>query len=137
MVENKTKRVAERPDDFETRRAHLAGLSDEEIERRFWELADKIVEPLIELAKTHTSPSIERSVVLRMGFSSIEAKEIVSRCANAGLLGKGAGHCILKYAEAKGISIRDAGLALMEDGPWAEIKALFGLAGSGAEGGQA
>lgn len=135
MVEKETRRVAERPDDFETRRAHLAGLSDEELERRFWELADKIVEPLVELARTHTSPSIERSVVLRMGFSSIEAKEIVSRCANAGLLGKGAGHCILKYAKAKGMSIRDAGLALMEDEPWAEVKALFGPTGS-AEGGR-
>lgn len=135
MVDKENRRVSERPDDFETRRAHLAGLSDEELERRFWELADRIVEPLIELARTHTSPSIERSVVLRMGFSSIEAKEIVSRCTNAGLLGKGAGNCILKYAVAKGMSVRDAGLALMGDGPWAEVRGLFGLAGP-AEGGR-
>ncbi len=38
-----------------------------------------IVAPLIEEARTHTTPSIERSVLLRMGFSSIEAKALVAR----------------------------------------------------------
>ena len=64
----------ERPDDFAKRRQHLQRLSDAELHNYFWQLVDQIVAPLIEEARTHTSPSIERSVLLRMGFSSIEAK---------------------------------------------------------------
>ena len=62
-----------RPDDFDTRRAHLRDLSDEELHARFWVLADRIVAPLVDEARTHTTPSIERSVLLRMGLSSVEA----------------------------------------------------------------
>ena len=36
--------------DFETRRKHLAGLSDRELKDRFWELAFEIVKPLGDLA---------------------------------------------------------------------------------------
>ena len=83
-----------RASDFETRRKRLAGLSDEELKERFWELAREIVEPLVELAYTHTSPSIERSVLLRMGFSSLEAQAIVSSAEKSGLLGKGIGRVL-------------------------------------------
>ena len=69
-----------REDDFPVRRQHLAGLSDQELQERFWQLAQELVAPLVELARTHTSPSIERSVLLRMGFSSLEASAIVARC---------------------------------------------------------
>ncbi|HNS67908.1 MAG TPA: D-ornithine 4,5-aminomutase subunit OraS, partial [Mesotoga infera] len=55
----------QRPDDFDRRSKHLQGLDDEQLDRLFWELAGKIVDPLVELARTHTSPSIERSVLLR------------------------------------------------------------------------
>ena len=61
----------ERKDDFQARRQHLADLSDQELHQRFWDLLDQVVEPLAQLARTHTSPAIERSVLLRMGFSSI------------------------------------------------------------------
>ncbi|ABY92767.1 MAG: Uncharacterized protein XD65_0417 [Caldanaerobacter subterraneus] len=88
-----------RVDDFETRSKHLQHMTDEELDAYFWELAEKIVDPLIELAYYHTSPSIERSVLLRMGFSSIEAKEIVNRIEERGLLPKGAGNIVLKVAE--------------------------------------
>jgi D-ornithine 4,5-aminomutase subunit alpha len=64
----------ERPDDFESRRQHLRKMSDEELHSYFWQLAEKIITPLVEEARTHTTPSIERSVLLRIGFSSIEAK---------------------------------------------------------------
>ena len=47
------------------------GLTDEELEARFWELAQEVVDPLVELARTHTSPSIERSVLMRMGIDSL------------------------------------------------------------------
>lgn len=69
----------ERKDDFQKRREHLADLSDQELKERFWDLADQIVDPLADLAKTHTSPSIERSVLIRMGFNSLDAKAIVKK----------------------------------------------------------
>jgi D-ornithine 4,5-aminomutase subunit alpha len=55
-----------RADDFEQRRAHLANLTDEELYERFWKLANEIVDPLLELGKKNTTPSIERSILLRM-----------------------------------------------------------------------
>lgn len=114
-----------RPDDFETRRQHLKDLTEEELERRFWELAEKIVDPLIELAYKHTSPSIERSVLLRMGFSSIEAKAIVEGAVDRGLLGKGAGHLVYRLAKEKGMDIREAGLKLVEGEMWDEVVNIF------------
>lgn len=114
-------RYAERPDDFEARRRHLRTLSDEELHARFWNLVGKIVEPLIEEARTHTTPSIERSVLLRMGFSSIEAKELVARLAEQGLLGRGAGHLILDLAKRTGLPVREAGAALLEGRHWEEV----------------
>ena len=68
-----------RNDDFETRRAHLAGMSDDELKAYFWELAGRLTEPLLKMGREYTSPSIERSVLLRMGFSSLEVKPIVDR----------------------------------------------------------
>ena len=73
--------ISPRPDDFEGRRRHLSSLTDEELHARFWDLAGCIVEPLVEEARTHTTPSIERSVLLRMGLSSVEARSLVSRLA--------------------------------------------------------
>ena len=108
----------ERPDDFELRRAHLRKLSDPELHAYFWELADKIVNPLIDEARTHTTPSIERSVLLRMGFSSFEAKALVDKMRGLDLLGHGAGHLILKIAIAKNLTVRAAGEALLDGRHW-------------------
>jgi len=116
----------QRHDDFQERRKKLAHLSDEELHKRFWELAEKIVDPLVELAYNHTSPSIERSVLLRMGFSSLTAKAIVDKCIENGLLGKGAGHVVLKIAQHKNIPIKEAGKALAEGLYWDEAARLFG-----------
>ena len=113
----------ERPDDFESRRAHLRKLSDAELHAYFWELADKIVEPLIEEARTHTTPSIERSVLLRMGFSSFEAKALVDKMRELGLLGHGAGQLVLKIATAKNLSVRAAGEALLDGHHWELLSA--------------
>lgn len=88
-----------RMDDFNSRREHLAALSDAELKARFFSLAEEIVDPLIELSKKSTSPSVERSVLLRMGFSSIEAGAIVNHVLDLGLMGKGAGNIVLKTAE--------------------------------------
>ncbi|WP_128425990.1 ornithine aminomutase subunit alpha [Gudongella oleilytica] len=114
-----------RADDFQDRRKHLADLSDEQLEARFWELAEKLVDPIIELGYKNTSPSIERSVLLRMGFSSVEAKGIVDNAIDRGLIGKGAGHIVYKLAKAKNIGIREAGLMLVDGASWDEVKPLF------------
>jgi len=112
----------DRPDDFEIRRKHLRELSDAELHSRFWSLVERITEPLVEEARTHTSPGIERSVLLRMGFSSAEAKELVDRMHRQGMLGHGAGHLVLRLAHGKGISVRAAGEALLEGRYWEELK---------------
>jgi len=94
--------AVKRNDDFEIRRAHLKGLSEEELKARFFKLAEEIVDPLIELSKNNTTPSVERSVLLRMGFSSLEAKDIVNHILDLGLMGKGAGNAVVKTAEKLG-----------------------------------
>jgi D-ornithine 4,5-aminomutase subunit alpha len=119
------KGLMKREDNFEERRKHLANLSDDELKQRFWELAEKIVEPMIELARKNTTPSIERSVLLRMGFSSIEAKAIVEGVIDRGLIGKGAGHVVYRVAKDKNISIRQAGLELIEGKYWDDVVKAF------------
>lgn len=111
----------ERPDDFQSRRGHLHNLSDEELHTYFWQLAQKIIEPLAEEARTHTTPSIERSVLLRMGFSSIEAKGLVEKMQGLGLLAHGAGRLVLELSKAKGISIREAGEAMLAGQYWDKL----------------
>lgn len=112
----------QRHDDFAERRTHLAGLSDEELKHRFWELTTQVATPLIDLAASHTSPSVERSVLLRMGFSSLEAKEIVNHCLENGLLGKGAGHAVWRLAQLTGAPYREAGLCLARGEGWPELR---------------
>lgn len=115
-----------RVDDFTKRRAALRELNDEQLRKRFWNLADEVVKPLIDLAHSHTSPSIERSVLLRMGFSSLEAKDIVRYCQKYNLLGKGAGHVVLRLAQKRGLNYREAGLLLAEGKGWDEAADIFG-----------
>lgn len=114
-----------RADDFNERRKHLANLTEEELEQKFWELAEKIVNPIVNLAEKNTSPSIERSVLLRMGFSSIEAKSIVDNAIDRGLISKGAGHIVYKFSKDKNLDIREAGLKLVDGNNWDEVVALF------------
>ena len=99
-------------------------MTDEQLHAHFWHLVEQIVEPLVEEARTHTSPSIERSVLLRMGFSSIEAKALVDQIMEKGLLGHGAGGLVLRLAEAKGFSVREAGEGLLSDRYWDELGVL-------------
>ena len=110
---------------FEERRKHLSNLTDEELKARFWELGEKIVEPLLELGKTHTSPSIERSVLLRMGFSSIEATKIVGEVIARNLMGKGAGHIVYRLSREKGITVREAGILLAQGDSWDDVVGFF------------
>ena len=118
-------RAKERTDDYLKRREHLKDLSEEQLEARFWELTEKLMDPVIKLAETHTSPSIERSVLLRMGFSSLESTAIVQQVLDHGLIGKGAGHIVYKIAKEKDMDIREAGLQLAEGQLWDQIDILF------------
>ena len=104
--------MKERIDDFNERREHLKNMTDQELKDYFMELADKIVDPLLDLAYNNTSKSIERSVILRMGFSSIEAKGIVEILSENNLLKKGAGHSVFLVAKNKNINIHDAGILI-------------------------
>ncbi|MDR1953587.1 MAG: ornithine aminomutase subunit alpha [Clostridiales Family XIII bacterium] len=114
-----------RQDDFESRRKKLASLSDEELYQRFWQLTEQVVDPLVALGKRHTSPSIERSVLLRMGVSSIETKPIIEGCIDRGLLPKGAGHVVYKLAKARQIDVKEAAKLLAQGEAWDEAKSLF------------
>jgi len=84
---------------FEERQKELHTLTDDQLKDRFWELCNQLVDPIVELSRTHTSPSIERSVLLRMGVDSITAHGVVEYVMKAGLLGKGAGHVVLKVSQ--------------------------------------
>ena len=111
----------QRDDDFETRRERLRVLSEDELAERFWSLARRIVAPLVADARIHTSPSIERSVLLRMGFSSLEAAALVARMHGKGLLSRGAGRLVLELALADGVPVREAGLALLDGRHWERL----------------
>lgn len=100
---------------FEKRKVELEKLSDDELKNRFWELCSQVVEPIVDLARTHTSPSIERSVLLRMGIDSITAHGVVDRVLEAGLLGKGAGHVLLVLAKKNHCDIRAAAASILEN----------------------
>ncbi|AFM40853.1 D-ornithine 4,5-aminomutase S subunit [Desulfosporosinus acidiphilus SJ4] len=116
----------QRKDDYEVRRAHLAELSEKELEERFWLLTNQIVDPLLELARTHTSPSIERSVLLRMGLDSLTAKGVVEKALLNGVLEHGAGHCVWRYAEREGLELLQAAEKLARGEGWETIKDFFG-----------
>lgn len=115
-----------RADDYAERRKHIAGLSDKELYDRFWDLTAQVVDPLIELGKKNTTPSIERAVLLRMGISSLETQPIVNECMGRGLMGKGAGHCVYKLSQAEDISIKEAGTKLAHGEGWDKVEASFG-----------
>ncbi|MHB1393150.1 MAG: ornithine aminomutase subunit alpha [Clostridia bacterium] len=114
-----------RADDYEVRRKHLANLTDEELKNKFWGLAEKIVEPMLELGYKNTTPAVERSVLLRMGFSSLEVKPIVEGVMAKGLMGKGAGNVVWRLSKKLGVSVREAGVGLAEGKYWDEVEGLF------------
>ncbi len=114
-----------RNDDYQERSAHLRSLTDEQLKERFWMLTEQLVDPLLKLGYENTSPAIERSVLLRMGFSSLEAKALVSGCTEHNLLGHGAGNVVYRYAGHLGTDIRSAGLALIENDGWPVAEKLF------------
>ena len=119
-----------REDDFAERRKHIANLTDEELYNRFWELTDQIVDPLLELGRKNTTPSVERAVLLRMGVSSLDTQKVVEGCMDRGLMGHGAGHVVYKISKEKGISIREASEALARGEYWEDAVAAFKKGGN-------
>ena len=115
----------ERHDDFTQRRKHLKDMTEKQLEERFWELCSQLMDPIVDMASKHTTPSIERSVLLRMGFSSIESKTIVERAIDRNLLEHGAGHLVYKISRSRGLDIREAGLKLADNELWDETASLF------------
>lgn len=111
--------------EYEKRRSELEKMSDEELYNLFWSLSEKIVDPLIDLAEKNTSPSIERSVLLRMGFNSLESKSIVEKIFERHLLGRGAGNIVLKVAAETGEEYLEAGKKLAEGKNWEIVDRLF------------
>ncbi|MDH8677121.1 ornithine aminomutase subunit alpha [Fusibacter bizertensis] len=114
-----------REDDYLKRNQHLVGLTDDELKERFWSLVEEIVDPLLDLAQKNTSPAIERSVLLRMGFSSLEAQPLVDGAIDRGLIGHGVGHVVYKVAKVKNLDIRTAGLELIEGKHWDDAVQIF------------
>ena len=107
-----------REDTFQTQRAHLAGLTDEQLEACFWELGAQVVDPLVELARHHTSPSIERSVLMRMGVDSLTCMAVVAECEKRDLLRHGAGHVVLVCMQAWGCGAPEAARRLAAGDGW-------------------
>lgn len=114
-----------RADDYKERREHLKDLTEEELYNRFWELTEQIVKPMVDLAYTHTSPSVERSVILRMGFSSLQAQPLVDYGTKWKLLGHGMGNVILTYARLRNIPYLEAGEELAQGKGWDMVVDYF------------
>lgn len=115
-----------REDTFREARKHLADLSDAELEARFWELTHSCVEPLVDLARTHTSPSIERSVLMRMGIDSPTSQAVVAECETRGLLGHGAGHVLYVCMQEWDVDPAEAARRLAEGDGWGLVAAKWG-----------
>ena len=86
----------ERIDRFEKLRSELAGLDDEALKARFWDLCHQVMEPVAELARPHPTPSLARSVLLRMGIPPVTLHARAEHLLNAGLLGHAARHAVLR-----------------------------------------
>jgi D-ornithine 4,5-aminomutase subunit alpha len=117
-----------REDTFEHAHQYLSGLTDEELQMRFWHLTQEIVDPLVELARTHTSPSIERSVLMRMGIDTPTCVAVVGECEKRGLLGHGAGHVVLVVMQALDIDAPAAAFRLADGDTeaWDVVDAKWG-----------
>jgi len=114
-----------RADEYLAWRTHLAEYSDEQLETTFWDLVEQIVDPLVELARTHTSASIERSVLMRMGIDSRTCNAVVNEVEKRQLLGHGAGHVVWHCATQWGEDVRAAAAKLARGEGWETVDARW------------
>ena len=114
-----------REDEFEVRRTHLKDLTDQQLYDRFWDLCAQLVDPLLSMGREYTSPAIERSGLLRMGFSSWEVKALVNGCMERNLLQHGAWNVVYKLSQSKALPLREAGVKLANGELWEDAAALF------------
>lgn len=117
--------VQRKEDTFLEDRKHLESLSDQEIYDKFWALTQEIIDPLLDLAENNTTPSVERSILLRLGFSSIEAGLLVEKVMDYSLMSKGAGHVVYIASKENNVSIKEAGLGLIEGKYWDSVTNFF------------
>lgn len=115
-----------RDDTFHQVRRHLEGLTDEQLHQRFWGLTQQIVDPLVALAATHTSPSVERSVLMRMGIDSRTCMAVVAECETRGLLCHGAGHVVLVCMQEWDVEAPAAAARLAGGEGWEIVSAKWG-----------
>ena len=115
-----------REDTYLQIRGRLAELSDEQLEARFWALSEQIVAPLVELARTHTSPSIERSVLMRMGIDSRTCMAVASECEKRGLLGHGVGQVVAHCATTWRCPAPEAARRLAAGEGWETVEQKWG-----------
>jgi len=104
----------ERGERYEALRTELADLDDAALKERCWQLCEEVMTPGVDLARTHTTPAIERSVLLRMGIDSVTTHAVVENVFAAGLGGKGAGHAVLRLSRRDSIGLRDAAARIAE-----------------------
>lgn len=83
------------------------------LKERFWTLTRGMVEPLADYAATHTTPSIERSILLRMGFDSGTAADLVHLAAREGWLGNGVGGVLTERARAGVTTVGEVAAVLL------------------------
>lgn len=114
-----------RNDDLITRGAHLQQLDDDQLNERFWQLTKQLVDPLLDLAATSTSPSIERSIAMRMGASSIEATRLVFLANQQMILEYGIGHFLYFVAKKSHQSLREVIEAAQDEVYFIEQCKLF------------
>jgi D-ornithine 4,5-aminomutase subunit alpha len=114
-----------RNDDFESRRKHLEAMDDDALKSYFFELTDRLLDPIMTMAHDYTTPAIERSVLMRMGFSSAEAKMITDHIFDHGLLSHGAGHIVYRIAKDNRMTIREAGLNIQNQALTDQMKEVF------------
>ena len=115
-----------RDDTFHHVRRHLEGLTDEQLHQRFWGLTQQIIDPLVAMAATHTSPSVERSVLMRMGIDSRTCMAVVAECETRGLLGHGAGHVVLVCMQEWSVDAPAAAARLAAGEGWDIVSAKWG-----------
>lgn len=114
-----------RTDDFQERRVHLANLTDDQLEARFWELANKLVDPFLKWVTSTPHPPLNVPFCCAWGFLPSKQKPLLTAAIEHNLIAHGAGNVIYRLAKAQNSEIRPAGLALADGKLWDEAEKLF------------